>query len=534
MHFCGNGVAFAAGLGGRSPDTSILELIQRLQSRHEERIQNLLETHRKQLQEIMGAGSEKTAPPVGTELPNSVPSSQLDSKAGIEDGVHGKVKRSLSVASNTDAQRRDLSIEQKIMQAEKDVLVVSKEQSGRHSYSRRAALITRSPKFELFCGVFIGLNALMIGVEADWTVKNPGEDLPTPFEIIDYGFTLIFTLELILRIIAEGRSFLSLSNPNFSWNIFDSFIVLLSILSDALGLLDVWAANISVTRLMRIMRLTRAVRLVRVLRFCKDLRVMILGIMSSLPSLLWASLLLMVVIFMYGVLTLQVAGDELSERIRQGKDITDPHFEAIISYYGGMFLTLYTLFGSISGGLSWIDAARPLVEIHPALGFTNALYVMFVMFCVLNVITGVFVENAFKMNNEDEDRVIMDRIKMQKHWITEVKNLFKKADRQSDGFLDLKEFEDMLQDVRVQHCLSKLGLDADDVNSAHSLFSLFDFAENGKVSLDDFAEGIQRVRGTARSIDIVWLMHNNRALMTEVSQITKSLESLQKQQQLDL
>jgi len=524
MHLCGNGVAAAVGLGRESPDTSIVQLIQRLQSRHEERIQNLLEAHRRQLQEIMGVGSKKVAPQIVTELPG-VPSSQLDSKAGIEDGF--TVQQPLSSSSKAvDVQRRDLSIEEKIMQAEKDVLVRSKEQSGPYSYSRRAALITRSPRFERFCGFFIGLNAVMIGVEADWTVKHPGKDLPTPFEIIDYGFTLIFTLELTLRLIAEGRSFLLWKNANLSWNIFDSSIVLLSVASDFLGLLDVWAANISVTRLMRILRLTRAVRLVRVLRFCKDLRVMILGIMCSMPSLLWASLLLMVVIFMYGVLTLQVAGDELSERIRQGGDMTDPHLEAIRNYYGGMFLTLYTLFGSISGGLSWIDAAKPLVEIHPALGVTNALYIMFVMFCVLNVITGVFVENAFKMNNEDEDRVIMDRIKMQKHWIAEVKSLFKKADRQSDGYLDLKEFEDMLQDVRVQHCLSKLGLDADDVNSAHSLFSLFDFAEHGKVSLDDFAEGIQRVRGNARSIDIVWLMHNNRALMSQVSRITKALEGL--------
>jgi len=150
------------------------------------------------------------------------------------------------------------------------------------------------------------------------------------------------------------------------------------------------------------------------------------------------------------------------------------------------------------------------------------------MFCVLNVITGVFVENAFKLNHDDEDRLIMERIKVQKHWIVEVKELFQKADHQSDGYLDVEEFEDMLQDVRVQHCLGKLGVDAEDVKSANSLFALFDFAENGKVSLDDFAEGIQRVRGTARSIDIVWLMHNHRRIMIELLQVKQSLEQLQK------
>merc|ERR1712129_643400 len=155
----------------------------------------------------------------------------------------------------------------------------------------------------------------------------------------------------------------------------------------------------------------------------------------------------------------------------------------------------------------------------------------FAVLCVLNVITGVFVENAFKIHNEDEERAIMELLEHRKHWIKEVKHLFMLADKQGTGCFHQQQFCEVLKDVQVQHCFRKLGLDVKE-GSAKLLFALFDMQHTGKINLDDFAEGIQRVHGSARSIDVVQLLQSNRGMTRMLGEVMRVMHDLREFQEM--
>ncbi|CAE7946587.1 SCN11A [Symbiodinium sp. KB8] len=133
-------------------------------------------------------------------------------------------------------------------------------------------------------------------------------------------FTVLFTLELLLRLRTEGRGMFSCHNPDIKWNVMDTVLVMLGILDEVMT--RTFAAmrdapdpppNMSSARILRLLRLVRVARVLRVLRFFSDLRVMIMGVLSSLKALMWALILLFFIIYITAVCILQFVGEYLAD-----------------------------------------------------------------------------------------------------------------------------------------------------------------------------------------------------------------------------
>jgi len=262
----------------------------------------------------------------------------------------------------------------------------------------------------------------------------------------------------------------------------------------------------------RVIRLARIVRLIRLMRFFSDLRVMVAGIMSSMMSLFWALVLLLIIMYIFSVFVLQMVVDEPAIK-------TQDEDSDLVKYYGNLVRSIFTLFQCICGGLDWGDPAAPLVEMHPIIGFMFAFYIAFAVFCVLNIITGVFVENTNKMAQKDEDNMILEEVEIKQEWANIVANLFNNADVDMSGEIDAEEFAAQADDLRVQAYFRRIGLEVNERN-ARGLFSLLDFDGDGMVTLDEFSSGLQQLHGTAKRMDVARIKHDvNKALrmMKEVS-----------------
>merc|ERR1719221_1269729 len=112
-------------------------------------------------------------------------------------------------------------------------------------------------------------------------------------------------------------------------------------------------------------------------------------------------------------------GVELGRR-RMPESVTVP----LLNYYGSIGTTLFSLYQGITNGVDWGNMADPLVEIHPLLCLLFAAYIATAVLCVLNLITGLFVENAKRMAQQDETQFIMETVHSRKVWLEEVKALF--------------------------------------------------------------------------------------------------------------
>jgi hypothetical protein len=264
------------------------------------------------------------------------------------------------------------------------------------------------------------------------------------------------------------------------------------------------------------------------MRFFRDLRIMITGIAQSMQSLVWALLLLFCIMYLVAVCVMQIAVEESESRYNANMEsvLTDAEYSVLQSYFGSLHQTLYTLYLSITGGVDWGDAADPLFGLTWVLGGFFGVYIAFSVLCVLNIVTGVFVENCNKMTARDQDMVLMEQLDNRRQWFEEVRSVFDTGDANGDGQLDLLEFVDHLaSDVKMQAWLRRLGVHIE-AHSAEQLFALLDLDGNGQLDFDEFAIALQQVHGTARSIDIARIKYETRLLregIVEVHELCKKI-----------
>jgi len=163
------------------------------------------------------------------------------------------------------------------------------------SWRRFAHSIVTNFYFEAFVALIIILNMLTMAMY----YENASETYLQVLEIINYVFTGIFTIEVILKLIGFGSSFWY--EP---WNIFD-FIVVLSSYTDII-FSNIAGQSLRILRigpqLLRVLRVLRIARLLRLVRKYQRLQAIMEIIQLCLPSIMNVFALLALILFIFSIL----------------------------------------------------------------------------------------------------------------------------------------------------------------------------------------------------------------------------------------
>jgi len=386
---------------------------------------------------------------------------------------------------------------------------------------RLASWATDHPYFDRVLSLVIVLVAVSMGVEAHVSVRatiHTESARPEVFRIFDVAFSIVFIVELALRIVAEGMRFLSKTNKKVWWNIFDSALVLQSILDEIFTLaFSSSDTGLPQLDLLRMLRLVRLLRLIRLMRTFTDLRVMVSGILCCVKPLVWACVLLGLIMYMFAVFIMDVSGTALTEVAGRGGD---PASHDLFLLYGGLGSTMLTLLMSTTGGLDWGDALSPLQEISWVCSILFSLYVVFSILCCFNIVTGVFVESSSKITQQDEDYMLLKEMEQRAFWKQKVSELFGSVNHHKKA-MRWPDFINAFRDVRTQALFNQLGINVHAI-SPESLWHLFDFDGSGGIDLDEFADAIEKLHGNARSFDLFRVESGTRS-------VAKKLQAMQVQ-----
>ncbi|CUI14793.1 voltage-gated ion channel protein, putative, partial [Bodo saltans] len=154
--------------------------------------------------------------------------------------------------------------------------------------------ICRHPLFDVFIYCCVFVNFLVMAVE-----EYPQSDSMEVFgSVTNIFFTSIFSLEVILRLIAESpRRYMA-----SKWNRFDLLVVFLSLLSLLFELIFANATFVSFFRSMR------ALRLLRLLRKSRRLQAVLRKFLMAMYSLTNIGGILFLVLFCYGLIGMKLFG----------------------------------------------------------------------------------------------------------------------------------------------------------------------------------------------------------------------------------
>eukprot|EP00930_Biecheleria_cincta_P035316 TRINITY_DN24294_c0_g1_i1.p1 TRINITY_DN24294_c0_g1~~TRINITY_DN24294_c0_g1_i1.p1 ORF type:complete len:584 (+),score=70.18 TRINITY_DN24294_c0_g1_i1:69-1820(+) len=374
------------------------------------------------------------------------------------------------------------------------------------------------PRFEMVVTFLILISAVALGCEVDWKVQHLNAQPPQIFRILEIFLLVAFGSELLVRIVAERRDFIRSYNPNLGWNGFDCVLVLSSLVDEVLQLTVDSSVDLTAMRMIRLMRLLRVVRVIRVFRFFSELRMMINGIMTSGKSLLWAMLLIILLSFIFGVLIMQLAVDTMQ---------VSGDSSALTTYYGTVPKSMLSLYKAISGGLDWNEVMEPLLEISWFMEYVFSGYIFFLVFCCLNIIAAIFLENALSYKQKDEQDLMNESINRERAVIQEIEMLYRTVHVDSTVDMGLEIFRKQVSHPRVKALFKNIGINVDAIGAA-TLFELLDIDENGIVDINEFTRALSQFHGHARNIDLYRLRQQARHTHKQVKTIFQQVQQVLK------
>jgi len=307
---------------------------------------------------------------------------------------------------------------------------------------------------------------------------------------------VLFTGEVVLRFLADRLEFIL--GKDLSWNAFDVVLVLTGYTAHLIP-----TGNFAFARLMRLARAIRMVHMMRTNRAFKGLRRMVKSVMNCSLSMLWLLLLLCTITYMFAVCFMQGLANTLAT-----KPVTAPKTTDLAALYGSIYESMLTLFMAISGGMDWKDALSPITNTSPAFGLVFLFYILLMVFGVLNIITGVFIDSVFEIAQGDREFQILEEIEKSKHDMRAFMSLFQRLDVNGDGVLTKEEMLESLKNKWVEGYLISLDVD---VSIMHDLFDLMDTFGSGEVTVQDFVQGCMQARGAATSMDMYALSMQTRS-----------------------
>jgi len=277
------------------------------------------------------------------------------------------------------------------------------------------------------------------------------------------------------------------------WFVFDSALVLLMVLetwvmSAFLLITGAGASgglgNASILRMARLMRLTRMARMARLLRSMPELFILVKSIGAAMRCMLVTLCMLLLVIYIFSIMFTQAATD-YSVAVDLGDlepTMNSDLYRELHFYWGSLLESMLALFMSISGGVSWVEVSIPLRKIETSWLILFLIYIGFVYFAVLNVVTGVFCQAAIESQQHDQEAMLQSFLSNKAMYTQRFKQLFKSIDTDNSGVITRKEFEEHIEDSQVQVYFAMLGLEPTD---ARTLFSLLDEDEDVREPEDE-------------------------------------------------
>merc|ERR1719487_631143 len=157
---------------------------------------------------------------------------------------------------------------------------------------------------------------------------------------------------------------------------------------------------------------------------------------------------------------------------------------------------------------NWKPPCEALVENVGEFWMLFSLAHKFVIgFSVVSVITGVFIQETFKVATTNDEIMILQKERQIKTHLKKMQAFFAHADDSDDEALDVHEFQMAVDHPGVKTWLSSMELDARDIPT---LFRLIDINGDQRITAAELVAGAARLKGTARSIDLIHLSAEHR------------------------
>jgi len=216
--------------------------------------------------------------------------------------------------------------------------------------------------FEMVVVTVILFSALLTGAKT----YDISPQLFSIIKWLDYSITLFFLIEISIRFFAEENKWRFFKS---GWNIFDSLIVIVSLIP------------IENSELALVGRLIRIFRVLRMVSVIPELRTLLNSLLKALPQLGYVALLMFIIVYIYAAVGTTFFA----------------HINATL--WGDITVSMLTLFRVMTFE-DWTDVMYETMAVYPISWLFYITFIFLNAFAFLNMLIGIVVNTMDKENAE--------------------------------------------------------------------------------------------------------------------------------------
>jgi len=308
------------------------------------------------------------------------------------------------------------------------------------------------------------------------------------FDALEWLFGVAFWLEFLIRLCGLRLKFF---NRIQGW--IDMSVVICWTIGKAASASPF---NVQAGRIVRLMRLTRLLKLVRVFAFFDALFVINHAIMGSLMSLMWFAFVLTLVLAFCSLVLNEVLYQYYFRSEAASK--RDSELWTMFLYFGTFTRSLFSMYELALA--NWPPIGRLLSEeVSQWFMMITVGHKLVIGVAMVGVINAIFIQETFACVNLDDTIMVRQKLRYSLSHRRKMQRLFKMADTNENGFVSLSEFQAILAYNEVATWLSAMGFDSSDVKLTFDMIA----GDDGRITEEELVNGVERLKGPARSIDLL-------------------------------
>jgi voltage-gated sodium channel len=429
--------------------------------------------------------------------------------------VRKKWKNLTKRASITGTSSPEMTTEQKKVSDLADIIKTYRHVDEEKEDDHIDVIWVDSTYFDLFISSVIVLNTILIGVELDAEHNDGSRDWG--WIVLEVLFMLTFMFEVYIKIKYHTWIWMFMDR----WNMFTTFIAFMAfvdgVILQALGL----HGSLRMLSLLRVLGMVRLLRVIRSFKSLKELRLVMQGLVGSLGMLIWTVIILIVFLYIAAVFTTSTIG--LSGDFDEIKVFTNGFDHDDL--FGTVGRSMYTLLQMMTRD-GWTSKIARFVMIRQwYMSFFFLTFGMISTYGLLNLVVSVIVEQTLTAARSNESRAQAKEERSKRAELDGLKEIFVLADEDGSNSLNVDEFLASMRNEDILWKMRSLDLPIDD---AARLFSVIDGEGSRELTLEEFIDGCTKLKGTARSRDLLAVTAQADTLAKKMDLFAEELQDCEK------
>jgi len=169
-------------------------------------------------------------------------------------------------------------------------------------------------------------------------------------------------------------------------------------------------------------------------------------------------------------------------------------------YFRTVPRSMFTLFQIVTFE-SWSERiVRHVMQKQPGMVIFFVIFMAICSFGLLNIVVGVVVESTLATSEKDDTKVKRAQERDRQRVYDHLREIFEGADEDGSGTLTLNEVQKAISKPEIYNKLKMIEFPVEDPKS---IFMILDYDNTCELSIDEFISGCIRMKGTAKSKDLL-------------------------------